>query len=399
MAGCVLWRAFPALLVLLLLSACATKETGKAPAHFRQTDFNRLPGWQSDDPAEALAAFLRSCTKLTALSPSAAIGPYGKAADWAAPCASAGAVAPADARRFFESEFVPFQVRAGREPEGLFTGYYEPELKGSRTRGGAYSVPLLARPADLVSVDLGQFRSTWKGQRIAGRVAGEGKLVPYPDRRAIEAEAAAATNPLRTPIVFVDDPVDAFFMEIQGSGRIRLPDDSVIRLTFDGQNGLPYTAIGKLMIERGTLEKGKASMQAIRAWIAQNPQAGAALMDENTSYIFFKEKPIENPALGPPGAQNVVLTPGRSLAVDLAIHGLGVPVFVAASPPHEGTPAFQRLMIAQDTGGAIIGPVRGDVFWGSGPVAGETAGLMTSKGQMFVLVPRAIASGFAETAR
>jgi membrane-bound lytic murein transglycosylase A len=294
---------------------------------------------------------------------------------------------------------VPFQVRAGREPEGLFTGYYEPELRGSRTRNGAFTTPLLARPSDLVSVDLGQFRPDWRGQRIAGRVAAEGKLVPYPERRIIEAEAAGPVSPLRTPIVFVDDPVDAFFMEIQGSGRIRLPDDRVIRLTFDGQNGLPYKAIGKLLIERGTLEKGKASMQAIRGWIAQNPEAGAALMDENTSYIFFKEKPIEDPSLGPPGAQNVVLTPGRSLAVDLAIHGLGVPMFIAASPPQDGTPAFQRLMIAQDTGGAIVGPVRGDVFWGSGPVAGETAGLMTSKGQMFVLVPRALAAGFAETAR
>ena len=397
MARSVLVRAFAVLMTLLALAACATKQPGKAPVHYRQVGFDALPGWRSDEPGEALAAFRRSCARLTALAPSTTIGPYGRASDWAAPCA--GALAATDARQFFEAAFLPFQVRAGRETEGLFTGYYEPELKGSRRRGGSYTVPLLARPGDLVSVDLGQFRPTWRGQRIAGRVAAEGRLVPYPERRIIESEAAGPPNPMRSPIVFVDDPVDAFFMEIQGSGRIRLDDGGIIRLSFDGQNGLPYTAIGKLMIDRGILEKGRASMPAIRGWIAQNPAAGAALMDENTSYIFFKEKPIEDPALGPPGAQNVALTPGRSLAVDLAIHGLGVPVFVAATPPADGAPAFQRLMIAQDTGGAIVGPVRGDVFWGSGPAAGETAGVMTSKGQMFVLLPRAIAAGFAETAR
>jgi membrane-bound lytic murein transglycosylase A len=246
-----------------------------------------------------------------------------------------------------------------------------------------------------VSVDLGLFRPTWKGQRIAGKVSGEGKLVPYTDRRGIEADALRVPAPLLKPIVWVDDPVDAFFMEIQGSGRIRLAEGGVIRLNFDGQNGLPYTPIGRLLIERGTLPKGGASMQAIRAWIAQNPGAGAALMDENASYIFFREKPIDDPALGPPGAQAVALTPGRSLAVDLAIHGLGVPVFVAAEPPAPGQPPFERLMIAQDTGGAIVGPVRGDVFWGSGPEAGETAGTMKAKGRLFVLVPRAIADSFA----
>jgi membrane-bound lytic murein transglycosylase A len=387
------------LLITFVLSALAgcvsTKEAAKT-AHFRQTEFARLPGWQSDEPRGALAAFLRSCTHLTALAPAAEVGPYGKAGDWRAPCAAAAALpADGDAKAFFETQFVPFQVRAGREPEGLFTGYYEPELRGSRVRSGPHQTPLLARPADLVSVDLGLFRPTWKGQRIAGKVSGEGKLVPYTDRRGIEADALRVPAPLLKPIVWVDDPVDAFFMEIQGSGRIRLAEGGVIRLNFDGQNGLPYTPIGRLLIERGTLPKGGASMQAIRTWIAQNPGAGAALMDENASYIFFREKPIDDPALGPPGAQAVALTPGRSLAVDLAIHGLGVPVFVAAEPPAPGQPPFERLMIAQDTGGAIVGPVRGDVFWGSGPEAGETAGTMKAKGRLFVLVPRAIADSFA----
>ncbi|HUO91921.1 MAG TPA: MltA domain-containing protein, partial [Rhizomicrobium sp.] len=208
----------------------------------------------------------------------------------------------------------------------------------------------------------------------------------------IEAEAVAAPSRLRQPLVWVDNPVDAFFMDIQGSGRIRFADGGVTRLTFDGQNGFPYTPIGKVLVERGALSKDAVTMQTIRAWLSQNPATSAEVMNANASYIFFREVPIPDPALGPPGAENVALTPGRSLAVDLSLHGLGVPVFVAAEPIEPGGAPLERLMIAQDTGGAITGPVRGDIFWGSGPEAAARAGAMKAKGQMFVLVPQAVAA-------
>jgi membrane-bound lytic murein transglycosylase A len=380
------------MLLLLCLAACAGQKN--ATPTYRAVGFGALPGWQQDDAAAALAAFQRSCVRLKAMAPGAAIGPYGKAADWQSACVAANTQNPASqdaagARSFFEANFVPVQVRAGRNPDGLFTGYYEPELKGARLRTGEFQTPLLARPPDLVSVDLGQFRPTWRGQRVAGKVS-DGKLVPYADRRQIESEFASA-SPLRKPLLFVDDPVDAFFMEIQGSGRIRFADGSVTRLTFDGQNGFPYTAIGKVLITRGALPKERATMQGIRSWLAQNPGEAVGVMNENASYIFFREAPIADPALGPPGAETVPLTPGRSLAVDLAIHGMGMPVYVATEPPAPGAPPFTHLMIAQDTGGAIVGAVRGDVFFGSGPQAGEQAGGMKAKGQMFVLLPSSVA--------
>lgn len=385
-------RCLAALTVLSLLSGCVTKETPKS-AQFRKVDFAQIPGWAGDDVSAALPAFLRSCAKIETRQAEAPLGPYGTVRDWRAPCAAARALGDGSlSRSFFETNFTPFQVFAGREPQGLFTGYYEPELRGSRARDSHYHVPLLARPADLVQVELGEFRPALKGQRVAGRVVAEGRLVPYADRRQIEAEAGSGPSPLRQALVFVDDPVDAFFMEIQGSGRIRLQDGSSLRLTYAGQNGHPYTAIGRLLVERGFLPKEAVSMQSIKSWLAQDPDRGTALMDENASYVFFKEVPIVDPDLGPPGAQEVLLTPGRSLAVDRSIHGLGMPVFVAANSPAPGEANFSRLMIAQDTGGAIIGPVRGDVFFGFGDEAGAKAGQMSARGTMFVLVPKSVES-------
>ena len=383
-------KPLPAALCLFafLIAGCVTQKS-HAPS-YRAVGFGQLPGWQEDDAGAAFAAFRRSCTRLKALSPETAIGPYGTAASWQEPCDAAEAQDPTGARSFFEARFSPVQVRAGREPEGLFTGYYEPELNGSRMRDGHYTTPLLARPADLVSVDLGQFRPGWRGQRIAGKVR-DGRLVPYADREQIEAEAQVQA-PLRKPLLWVDDPADAFFMEIQGSGRIRFGDGSLTRLTFDGQNGLPYTPIGKVLIERGALPRNGATMQAIRGWLAQNPAEAGAVMAKNASYIFFREVPIADPALGPPGAESVALTPGRSLAVDLAVHGLGVPVYVAAEASEPGGAPFRHLLIAQDTGGAIVGPVRGDIFFGTGPEAGAQAGNMKAKGEMFVLLPHKVAA-------
>ena len=343
--------------------------------------FAELPGWEEDDPSAALSALLRSCRRLRSEP------------DWRPVCdAAADAADPADAaaqaasaRTFFESNFQPFAVSAGRDAEGLFTGYYEPLLQGSRRRSNRYRVPLYVRPPDLVMVDLGDFREELKGHRIAGRVE-EGDLVPYPDRRAIE-EGALSGRELE--LVWVDDPVDAFFLQIQGSGRVRLDDGSEMRVGYAAQNGHPYFAIGKDLVERGAMSKEEVSMQSIRRWLEQNPDLADDVMARNASYVFFEELKGD----GPLGAQGVALTPGRSLAVDLKHWTLGVPVWLdtRAPSPREGEPdrPLRRLMIAQDTGGAIRGVVRGDVFWGYGEEAAEIAGRMKHPGRMWVLLPRA----------
>lgn len=336
--------------------------------------FADLPGWEEDDPSGALAAFLRSCRRMKSPACEAASRVQTAAAD--------------TARTFFETHFQPFAVSAGDDPEGLFTGYYEPLLRGSRERSERYRVPLYVRPPELVMVDLGDFREELKGQRIAGKVE-EGELVPYPDRRAIEEGALAGRD---LELVWVDDPVDAFFLQIQGSGRVRLDDGGddgrEMRVGYAAQNGHPYFAIGKDLVERGALTKEEVSMQSIRRWLEQNPDLADDVMARNASYVFFEELEGE----GPLGAQGVPLTPGRSLAVDLKHWQLGAPVWLdtRAPSPREGAPdrPLRRLMIAQDTGGAIRGVVRGDVFWGHGDEAAEVAGRMKHPGRMWVLLPR-----------
>lgn len=330
--------------------------------------FADLPGWEEDDPSEALAAFLRSCRKMESAVCEAA--------------ARAGS-----ARTFFETHFQPFAVSDGGDPEGLFTGYYEPQLLGSRQRSDRYRVPLYIRPPDLVMVDLGDFREELEGQRIAGRVE-EGDLVPYPDRRAIEGGALSGRE---LELVWVDDAVDAFFLQIQGSGRVRLDDGSdagsEMRVGYAAQNGHPYFAIGKDLVERGALRREEVSMQSIRRWLEKNPDLADDVMARNASYVFFEELKGE----GPLGAQGVPLTPGRSLAVDRKHWTLGTPMWLdaLAPAPREGEPdrPLRRLMIAQDTGGAITGVVRGDVFWGHGDEAAEVAGRMKHPGRMWVLLP------------
>jgi membrane-bound lytic murein transglycosylase A len=331
--------------------------------------FADLPGWEEDDPSAALAAFLRSCRR---------------SKDYACDAAARAT----SARTFFETHFQPFAVNDGKNPEGLFTGYYEPQLHGSRKRSDRYRVPLYIRPPDLVMVDLGNFREELKGQRIAGRVE-EGDLVPYPDRTAIEEGALSGRD---LELVWVDDPVDAFFLQIQGSGRVRLDDGSddgsEIRVGYAAQNGHPYFAIGKDLVERGAMPKEQVSMQSIRRWLEQNPDLADDVMARNASYVFFEELKGE----GPLGAQGVALTPGRSLAVDLKHWTLGIPIWLdaRAPSPRAGEPdrPLRRLMIAQDTGGAIRGVVRGDVFWGHGEEAAEIAGRMKHPGRMWVLLPR-----------
>ncbi len=376
-------------LLLLFLNGCAAVDMEKAPLVLRPASFSDMPGWDSDDQAQTLTAFGKSCARILAKDPAtpfgadAQTGTYG---DWQKPCRAlpqlpAGANA-AEARSFFETWFQPWQATADGAGEGLFTGYYEAALRGSRARHGPYQYPLRLRPPDLVMVELGDFRDELKGQRIAGRVQ-EGRLKPFEDRAKINAGTLPGDD--RLTFVWVDDPVDSFFLQIQGSGRILLDDGSELRVGYDGQNGYPYYAVGRELVKRGELDKESVSMQSIRAWLAAHPQEAGAVMDTNRSYVFFRELPGQEPPLG---AEGVPLTAGRSLAVDRTRIPYGVPLWVDIDPPAAGEPALRRLVVAQDTGGAIRGPVRGDFFWGYGPRAQEMAGIMKAPGRLWLLLPR-----------
>ena len=388
------WRFGLVLVVLAAFAACAPIAPPPDKLVLAPARFADLPGWNDDRQAEALAAWLKSCTRIRRLPPGRALDGFafaGPAEDWRSLCEQAAAVPAGNdraARAFFEASFAPVALRNNDRAEGLFTGYYEPTLKGSRTFGGPFQIPLYGRPPDLVTVDLGLFRETLKGQRIAGRVE-NGVLKPYPDRTAIDGGALAGRG---LELVWVDDPVEAFFLQIQGSGRVELDSGSVLRVGYAAQNGHVYTAIGRTLAERGALPRDQLSMQSIRAWLAANPDQAHDTMRSNRAYVFFRELKEE----GPVGAEGTVLSPGRSLAVDRRFLPLGAPVWLATTHPGVAAGApdrpLQRLMVAQDTGGAITGPVRGDVFWGPGREAAEIAGRMKHPGRYWLLLPKAVAA-------
>ena len=347
----------------------------------RAVTFQALPGWGTDDAQGALDAFRESCTAFRRQGPTAkwALGSIsGINADWIALCDKAG-VGPA--RAFFEQNFAPISVTDHVNETGLFTGYFEPELKGSRTKSAAYAVPLYKRPPDLVTADLGQFRDDLKGRSITGRVEGN-KFVPYPARSIIEAGALAGK---KLEILWVDDPVEAFFLQVQGSGKVTLDSGETIRVGYDSQNGQPYRAIGRDLVEQGVMPADQVTLDAIVNWLHAHPADAQTVMNKNPSYVFFRE--IQG--RGPLGAEGVPLTPGRSLAVDHKYLPYGAPIWLDTTDPQSGAP-LQRLLIAQDTGGAISGIVRGDLFWGSGAAARAGAGAMKQQGKYFVLVPRTL---------
>lgn len=391
--------------ILLGIAACShfggSPESGKAPParlRLKVSDYSALTGWTTGTRAPALAAFQLSCRVITTRDPGEALGgdaAYGKVGDWLDACRAAlatDATREAAAGEFFERWFQPVQAFNDAEPRGLFTGYFEPELEGSLQRSSRFRHPLYGRPQDLVEVDLGQFRPALKGERVSGRVVG-GRLVPYASRQDI---VVRGLEPAAVPVVYVDDAVAAFFLQIQGSGRIRLDSGEIIRAAYDGQNGHPYTAIGKVLVDQGAIPRDGLSMQAIRDWLVRNPDRADGVMNQNASYVFFKRLPIGDPSRGANGAQGVPLTPSASLAVDLKFHALGAPMWVEASAPDAAPGADDRplrqLFIAQDTGGAIRGPVRGDVYWGSGREAESIAGRMAHKGVLHVLLPKALAA-------
>jgi membrane-bound lytic murein transglycosylase A len=358
---------------------------GCAPAtHPRDARFADLPGWSTDRHAEAIAPLRRSCDAIARLPPDRSLGGEGPLARDAASlrpaCAALAALAPGDAaaRAFLEAHFRP--VALG---EGLLTGYFEPELRGSPTRSARYATPLHARPPELVEADLGTHVPDLRGRRIAG-VVREGRLHPFHDRAAITAGVLDGRG---LELAWVDDPADAFFLQVQGSGRVVLADGRVLRLGYAGWNGFPYVAIGRFLVEQGALTRETVSMQSIRAWMgAAGPDAAAALMARNPSYVFFRALDLP-PGEGPVGTLGVPLTPMRSAAVDRTKVPLGLPVWLAGRDPLTDAP-LRRLTVAQDTGGAIRGLARADLFTGWGGEAAERAGRMRDPAAMWVLVPR-----------
>jgi membrane-bound lytic murein transglycosylase A len=391
---------------LVALTSCVPRVAGpeipadaRAELRLTRANFSELANWGGSNPGDAFEAFTRSCGAITAKPEDASMNgaPYGGTArDWLSACDAAVTVPVDDGeaiRAFFESEFVPYWAMEGENQEALFTGYFEPELRGSRIRQGVYQTPLYGVPADLVSVDLGLFRESLAGQRIAGRVA-EGRLVPFGTR----ADIARGGLEQAEALLYVDDPIDAFFLQIQGSGRVQLDDGSVVRAAYAGQNGHPYTAIGAVLIAREELTREEVSMQSIRDWLRANPNDAQDLLDANASYVFFTIEPLDDPALGARGTQGVPLTAEASLAVDVSRHPLGIPVWVETTvpSPDQGEREFRRLLIAQDTGGAIRGALRGDIYWGVGDRAGEVAGRMRSFGKMAVLVPLGVAQDIGD---
>ncbi|KQX17729.1 MULTISPECIES: murein transglycosylase A [unclassified Sphingomonas] len=331
----------------------------------------------ADAARAALAAFRLSCPGLQRRTDQSGLTRSG---DWSQACMQATGWPDRDAAAFFANQLAVVRIGDGR---AYATGYYEPEIAGSRTRAPGYDVPVYKRPPDLVEGDLGDFFPEMKGKKIRGKVQG-GKLLPYPDRGQIE-DGALSGRALE--IGYAADPVEFFFLQVQGSGRLRLPDGSVMRIGYDGQNGREYVGIGKLMRDRGLLGPGQLSMQGVMAWLRANPAEGDAIMRENKSWIFFRELT----GAGPLGAMNVAVTGRVTVAADPAFVPLGAPVVLQLDRPEAN-----GLWVAQDTGGAIKGANRFDTFWGAGEQARTIAGGMSGRGQAWLLIPRAAAARLAE---
>lgn len=352
-------------MIALLQGSCDVSEE---KIDFKPVSFAAIPGWAEDEHAGALIALLKSCRKMK--GPDAvcrAALDLGEAVDHDA------------AREFFEAHYVPHEVLGGTP--GFVTGYYEPEVNGAHEQGGEFTVPVYARPEDLVTLKPDDERARFNGEITGMRETSDGPK-PYYTRAEIDGGALQGR---RLELLYLDDPVELFFMQVQGSGRVRLDDGTAVRLGFAAKNGHPYTSIGKRLVEMGEGKPADLTMEGVKAWLRADPERGRKLMHENKSYVFFRE--IEDD--GPVGAQGVALSPERSLAVDTAYHKLGAPIFVTAPDlVRQGGTPFRRLMVAQDVGSAIRGPERGDIFFGSGEDAGAIAGRTRHAAKFYVLLPK-----------
>jgi membrane-bound lytic murein transglycosylase A len=367
------------LAVVALLAACSTAPSppsppaeppaavgidvpqGPGPA-LTQIGYEQLPGWAADHHAAAIPAFLAGCARMVGQN----LGGAGEAAlrggsspSWRASCTAAATVPAGNdraARAFFERYFQPWLASIDGSAQGKFTGYYEPELKGARQRGGIYQTPLLRRP--------GPGRSLSRAQIVAGGLAHQ-----------------------RLELLYVSDPIDAFFLQIQGAGRVRMPDGRDIRVSYDGQNGQAYIPIGRILVDRREMKLEDVTLQSIRAWLIAHPKQAPALMNMNPSYVFFREIPGTAPEQGPPGALGAPLTPLRSIAVDKSFIPMGAPVWIETTDPVTAAP-IRQIMMAQDVGGAIKGAIRADIFFGWGAAAEERAGRMNKPGAVYIFLPR-----------
>ena len=342
-------------------------------AILKPSDWPDLTHWSTNDALATWPVFISNCALLK------------KQALWQTVCNAAAAFTPKDdqqARDFFERWLVPHQLTTNDgQDSGMITGYYEPLLFGSRTQSARFRFPIYGVPDDMLNIDLSSVYPELKTYRLRGRLNGK-KIVPYYDRADIDGGRAPLQG---REILWVDDTIDLFFLQVQGSGRVQLENGDIVRVGYADQNGHPYVSIGRKLVEQGELKLEQASMQGIKQWGIRNPDKLNTLLNHNASYVFFRELPPS--PNGPPGSLGLPLTAGRSLAVDPRAVALGSPVYLATTWPNSSKP-LNRLMLAQDTGGAIKGAIRADFFWGFGDEAGQQAGSMRQSGRMWVLLPR-----------
>jgi len=351
---------------------CPPARPATPEARYEAVAWTDIPGWRDATLAQSLRAFLVGCAKL------------GSASAWQVVCERARAVSPDDedaVRGFFEAEFTPYRVVSPEQTDqGLVTGYYEPVIQGRLTKSGDFVHPVYGVPDDLIVVDLAPLLPELRSFRLRGRLEGR-RLVPYYSRSEIEDRG----NVVAPVLAWAADPVDLFFLQIQGSGQVELESGERLRLGYADQNGHPYRSLGRYLIDKGELTLEQVSMQSIKAWTRANPDKVQEALNANPSYVFFRQLPAGDG--GPLGALGVPLTAGYSVAVDPRYIPLGAPVFLATTKPLSDQ-ALERLMMAQDTGGAIRGAVRADFYWGTGEAAGELAGRMRQTGRMWLLWPR-----------
>ena len=367
-----LTRFIPIVLCAAFLNSCATTP---GPGIGNAVKWSQLEGWQQDHHAESWISLQRSCSKLKDHS------------EWAAACRAADAMPnPTDqeAREFYEQWFTAHGVYAGHGIRtGLITGYYEPLLFGSLSQTGQFRYPIYQPPEDLLTVELSGLYPELKGKRIRGRLSGN-KIVPYHSRESLQSSPEVLRG---QELVWVDDPVALFFLHVQGSGRVVLQDGTVLGVSYADQNGHPYRSIGRELINMGELNKEDVNLFSIREWLNSNPSRANTLLERNPSYVFFSVRPATDE--GPNGTLNVPLVAERTIAVDPGVIPLGSPVWLDTTLPGSGE-SYRRLVLAQDTGGAIKGHVRADLFWGQGQRAEHMAGLMKQDGRLYILKPRTL---------
>jgi Membrane-bound lytic murein transglycosylase len=369
--------------------------SGSRESSLRPVSFRDLPGWEADDPGVLFAGMRRCFDHVTSVK-TYRTGSLGLTTEDILPAYQAAcrqdASGPAAARVFFERHFQPFLIRKHDGGPGFVTAFYEPEVEVSPKPSDVWAYPFYRRPDDLVDLDDENRPADLDSSYTFGRLR-DGKIAAYPDRRAIDGGYLQGRG---LEIAWARSKVDVFFVHVQGAARLRFPDGSMRRITYAAKAGHPFSAIGKLLIDRGEIDRATVSMQTIRAWLERNPAKMDEVLWHNRSYIFFREAEVEDPALGPVAAAKVPLLPGRSLAVDRLIHTFGFPFFIhAPTLTHlDGGRPFSRTLLALDTGSAIVGPARGDIFAGSGDAAGELAGTVRNDADFYILVPRAAAGRF-----